>query len=265
MSLILAAEYSPAIMLPPLVCFAPERTAEAASLAAQYGFQLQAELPDNGHALVLDAEKLALYSLGKGAPGPVWVDFVKGVLDWRRKHGGGRGQGVAKACGLKAGATPRVLDATAGLGRDGFVLASLGCEVDLIERSPVAAALLADGLQRASTETEVAAVVARMRLHHGSAVDLLTAWSGESPAVIYLDPMFPETRQKSALSKKEMQAFQAVVGADADADLLLQPARALATEKVVVKRPRHAPCLAGIKPAYSLEGDSVRFDCYLAG
>ncbi|PHV10950.1 SAM-dependent methyltransferase [Chitinimonas sp. BJB300] len=252
-------------MLPPLVCLSSERTAEAALLMSRYGFTQQAELPASGHALVLDADKLALFSLGKGAPGPVWVDFVAGAAGWRRKHGGGRGQGVAKACGLKSGATPRVLDATAGLGRDSFVLASLGCAVEMIERSPIAAALLADGLQRAAADADVAAIVARMRLHHGSAVALLTAWLGERPDVIYLDPMFPETRQKSALSKKEMQAFQAVVGADADADGLLAPALALAKDKVVVKRPRHAPNLAGAKPAYSLEGDSVRFDCYLAG
>jgi 16S rRNA (guanine1516-N2)-methyltransferase len=60
-----------------------------------------------------------------------------------------------------------------------------------------------------------------------------------------------------------MQAFQQVVGADADADALLAPARRLARERVAVKRPRHAPWLAGEKPSFSLEGDSVRYDCYI--
>ncbi|WP_265583952.1 class I SAM-dependent methyltransferase [Chitinimonas koreensis] len=193
------------------------------------------------------------------------VDFAGGAAEWRRKHGGGRGQGVARACGLKGGATPRVLDATAGLGRDAFVLAALGCEVDLIERSPLAAALLEDGLARAALDAEVAAIAARMRLYRGGAAELLANWPGARPEVIYLDPMFPDTRRKSALSKKEMQAFQAVVGADLDADALLAPARALALERVAVKRPRHAPLLAGLTPAYSLEGDSVRFDVYLPG
>jgi len=250
-------------MLPPLFCSSSERHAHAQQLAAHYGFVLLDALPEQGHALVLDAHKLALCSLGKGAPGPVFVDFVGGAADWRRKHGGGRGQGVAKACGLKGGSTPHVLDATAGLGRDAFVLASLGCQVDMLERSPVAASLLADGLLRAQASDEVAAIASRMRLHHGMAGELMQAWTAARPEVIYLDPMFPETKTKSALSKKEMQTFQQVVGADADADALLLPARALATARVVVKRPRHAPLLAGAKPSYSLEGDSVRFDIYL--
>ncbi|MBV8656659.1 MAG: class I SAM-dependent methyltransferase [Burkholderiales bacterium] len=237
---------------------------EAQRLVSTFGFELLPSLPDSGHVLVLKAECLSLHSLGKGAPGPVMVDFVGGAADWRRKHGGGRGQGVARACGLKGGATPHVLDATAGLGRDAFVLASLGCRVDMIERSPVAAALLEDGLRRARESSEVGEIAARMTLHRGYAPAIMSAWAGEAPEVIYLDPMFPETRAKSALSKKEMQAFQHVVGPDEDADALLVPARHLATGRVVVKRPRHAPLLAGAQPSYSLEGDSVRFDCYAA-
>ena len=237
---------------------------EARRLATTFGFDLVTALPESGHALVLTASQLALHTLGKGAPGPVTVDFVGGAADWRRKHGGGRGQGVARACGLKGGATPHVLDATAGLGRDAFVLASLGCRVDMIERSPVAAALLENGLQRARLSPEIGEIAARMQLHRGDAPSLLANWRGDRPEVVYLDPMFPETRSKSALSKKEMQAFQQVVGPDMDADALLAPARALASGRVVVKRPRHAPVLAGAQPSYSLEGDSVRFDCYAA-
>ncbi|GAB3258872.1 class I SAM-dependent methyltransferase [Chitinimonas naiadis] len=247
-----------------MFCTTPARLPYAEALALRYGLMLVAALPEQGHALVLDESRLLLHTLGRGAPGPVGVDLAGGAADWRRKHGGGRGQGVAKACGLKGGATPRVMDATAGLGRDAFVLASLGCEVDMLERSPLAAALLEDGLLRGREDAGVAEIAARMRLHHGSAVATMQAWSGEQPEVIYLDPMFPETKTKSALSKKEMQAFQQVVGPDEDADVLLAPALALARSRVVVKRPRHAPLLAGVKPSYSLEGESVRFDCYIA-
>lgn len=236
--------------------------APARELAARFGFVISEQMPDGGCALQLGETGLALLTLGRNMPGPVQVDFVAGAADWRRKHGGGRGQGVAKACGLKGGATPHVLDATAGLGRDAFVLAGLGCRVDMLERSPVAAALLEDGLRRGLQAADVAPVIARMHLYYGSALDRLSNWQGERPQVIYLDPMFPE-KAKSALSKKDMQAFQAVVGADLDADALLAPARALAQSRVAVKRPRHAPWLAAQKPSFSLDGDSVRFDIYL--
>ena len=62
---------------------------------------------------------------------------------------------IAKAVGIAQGVRPQVLDATAGLGKDAFVLASLGCQMTLIERQPLIAALLEDGLARARGDDEV--------------------------------------------------------------------------------------------------------------
>ncbi|XPE60710.1 class I SAM-dependent methyltransferase [Shigella flexneri] len=47
---------------------------------------------------------------------------------WRTdgNSAGGRGEAVAKAVGIKGDYLPDVVDATAGLGRDAFVLASVG-------------------------------------------------------------------------------------------------------------------------------------------
>jgi 16S rRNA (guanine1516-N2)-methyltransferase len=191
----------------------------------------------------------------------VRVDFVEGAVAHRRLFGGGTGQMIAKAVGVQPGVRPRVLDATAGLGRDGFVLASLGCSVTLIERQPLIAALLEDGLARAAADRDVGPIVAQMRLLTGNAIELMKAWQGEPPQVIYLDPMFPH-RDKSALVKKEMRLFRPFVGDDLDAPALLQAALALASHRVVVKRPRKAPIIAGGKPAYALEGKSSRYDIY---
>ncbi|MFM5136385.1 class I SAM-dependent methyltransferase, partial [Aeromonas rivipollensis] len=142
-------------------------------------------------ALVLTDTRLELRKLDEPKLGAVYVDFVDGAVAHRRKFGGGRGQSIAKAVGLKSGAMPTVVDATAGLGRDAFVLASLGCKVTLIERSPVVAALLQDGLARAAQDPEIGPWVSeRMHLLQGPAVDNLLALS-ERPEVIYLDPMFP--------------------------------------------------------------------------
>ncbi len=147
------------------------------------------------------------------------------------------------------------------MGRDGFVLASLGCEVTLVERQPLIAALLEDGLERARRDPDVAPIAARMRLLGGNSADLMRVWDGEAPQVIYLDPMFPH-RDKSALVKKEMRLFRPLVGDDLDAPALLQAALALASHRVVVKRPRKAPIIEGPKPGYSLEGKSSRYDIY---
>jgi 16S rRNA (guanine1516-N2)-methyltransferase len=168
---------------------------------------------------------------------------------------------IAKAVGVQQGVRPVVLDATAGLGRDAFVLAELGCPVMLIERQPLIAALLEDGMQRALVDAEVGPIMARMHLIHGNAIDLMRTWAEEPPQVIYLDPMFPH-RDKSALVKKEMRLFRPLAGDDDDAPALLESALALASHRVVVKRPRKAPAIAGEKPGYVLEGNSSRFDIY---
>lgn len=220
-------------------------------------------------AFVLErSEQLRLRATGRKAPGPVSVDFVGGALAHRRKFGGGKGQQVARAVGIRSGFYPRVLDATAGLGRDAFVLASLGVEVQMLERNPVVRALLQDGLERlrqaAGEDMELAAISARLTLVESGvtcAVDWLAAQPPESLPVVYLDPMFPE-RGKSAKVKKEMAAFHTIVGSDEDADKLLEPAYAACYYRTVVKRPRLAPYLADKKPALSLEGKSGRFDIY---
>lgn len=212
--------------------------------------------------LFLDENGLGLQLTGKGAPGPVRAEFVTGKMGYRREHGGGVGQLVAKAVGLhKTRATLHVLDATAGLGQDAFVLASLGCTVTLFERNPVIHALLADGLMRASLNVDCAAIVERMKLKHGSSLKWLESAGPDSADVIYLDPMFPH-RDKSALVKKEMQVFRTVVGDDDDSEALLRAALECATYRVVVKRPRKAPVIAGPEPATRVEGKSSRYDVY---
>ncbi|HEG4448463.1 TPA: class I SAM-dependent methyltransferase [Aeromonas hydrophila] len=235
----------------------PAKAPQAEALASQLG---QTDLPQ--FALVFTTARLELRKLDEPKLGAVYVDFVEGAVAHRRKFGGGRGQSIAKAVGLKASAMPRVVDATAGLGRDAFVLASLGCKVTMIERSPVVAALLQDGLARAALDPEIGPWVReRMQLLHGPAVETLLGLT-ERPDVIYLDPMFPH-KQKSALVKKEMRVFQSLVGPDLDADALLPAALAMADKRVVVKRPDYAGWLNEHKPSMAIETKSNRFDVYV--
>ena len=218
---------------------------------------------DSGLALVQQTSHLELRQLDEPKVGAVKVDFASDALTFRRLHGGGKKEAIARAIGLKGKDSLNVLDATAGLGRDAFVLASLGCVVDMIERSPIVAALLQDGLDRAASNGQLRSwIPANMQLFHGVATNLLADWSQEKPDVVYLDPMFPH-RKKNAAVKKEMRIFQQLLGPDEDADLLLEPALKLAKNRVVVKRPTGAPFLAGKKPQIKMLGKANRFDVYL--
>ena len=212
--------------------------------------------------LVYDELGLQLFKKDEPKLGAIRVDFVTGAVAHRRKFGGGKGQAIAKAVGLNKGAVPTVLDATAGLGRDAFVLASMGCKVVLHERNPVVAALLYDGLQRAYQDAEIGEwVQSTMRLEFGSSHELLEQ-AGWRPDIVYLDPMFPH-REKSAQVKKEMRVFQDLVGNDLDADALLPFALQLATKRVVVKRPDYAGFLNDKTPSMQIKTKKNRFDVYV--
>ncbi len=248
----------PGVMNVRVEALSPEFAERACAMAAELA------LPSPGEAefaLQLGAGGWQLQELGENAAGPVRVDFLEGAVAHRRQHGGGNGQMIAKAVGIQSGVRPTVLDATAGLGRDAFLLAQLGCEVTLVERHPLIGVLLADGLQRALLDAEVGPIVQRMHLRLGNAIELIGSGRLDAPQVIYLDPMFPH-RDKSALVKKEMRLFRPLVGDDDDAWQLLQGALELATHRVVVKRTRKAPNLGDCTPGYVLEGKSCRYDIY---
>lgn len=192
------------------------------------------------------------------------IDFNKGKSAYRIKHGGGRNQAIAKAVGIKPKFKPSIIDATAGLAQDAFVLAHLGCHVQLLERSPIVALLIQDGIRRAQLNSSISDWVnERITLHYGNSIDILSSQPHQAD-VIYLDPMYPH-RSKSALVKKEMRILRALVGNDVDANTLLSAAFPAAKKRVVVKRPKGAPELISnqIPRNHTIETKSTRYDVYM--
>lgn len=189
------------------------------------------------------------------------VDFAGGAVGFRFRRGGERGHPLVRAAGIRKDRTPSIVDATAGLGRDAFLLASAGAKVTLIERSPEVHALLQDALARAVIESaELAEVIARMTLIHGDAKDKLPELK---PDVVVVDPMHPP-RRNTALVKQEMRQLSAIVGADEDADELMRIALAAARERVVLKWPlRAGPLLETPRPSHQLTGKTVRYEVFL--
>ncbi len=216
------------------------------------------------YELRLDAQGVSLVNLHHPEQKPLMVDFTAGGAAHRRKFGGGKSQLLAKALGIQGKLRPSICDATAGLGGDAFVMACLGAQVTLCERSPWVYALLADGLHRArhyaqACDPELLEILQRMRLISGDSISVLQGLA-HFP-VLYLDPMFPE-RQKTAQVKKSMQYFQDLVGDDLDADQLFQAAWEKTWCRLVVKRPKSAATLVAREPNVVLAGQSCRFDVY---
>ncbi|MCW8194303.1 SAM-dependent methyltransferase [Proteobacteria bacterium 005FR1] len=265
----------PAAATVSLVCCQPALLDRARQLAADLNLALvedSSHLPPGSWQLQLAESGLAMQQVGPKAPGPVRVDFVGGTMGFRRQHQEATPD-LVKAVGVRSGVHPLVWDVTAGLGQDGFVLARYGCQVRLFERNPLVFHLLEDGLARARSCAEngdenLLRILQRIQLVSADSIERLSDdqlfqnEEAELPEVIYIDTMFPE-RAKSAKVKKGMQLFQDIVGEDVDADRLLELALERARNRVVVKRPRHAPSLGSSgSPSLSFTGKSIRFDVY---
>ena len=189
------------------------------------------------------------------------IDFAGGAIGYRFRRGGERGHPLVRAAGIKKDRMPVIVDATAGLGRDAFLLASAGAVITLIERSAEVHELLKDALGRATAESsDLAEVIARMTLVHGDARFLLPELK---PDVVIVDPMHPP-RRNTALVKQVMRQLSAIVGPDEDADELMRIALGSARERVVLKWPlRAAPLLEAPKPSHQLSGKTVRYEVFV--
>ena len=189
--------------------------------------------------------------------GPLQLDFNHGALHQRLQRAAISKEPLARAVGLHKNPNLYLCDATAGIGREGCLLASLGAKVTLVERSPIMAALLHDALNRCN-----AAWRDRIDLIAADSRDFL-ATTIEPFDVIYLDPMF-EAHSHKAQVKKEMQYLQALMGPQEDGDALLTAAFNSKVKRIVVKRPLKARCLLDKKPSFALTLAAYRFDVYLS-
>ena len=194
------------------------------------------------------------------------IDFLHGPLAHRQQFGGGRGQAISKAMGLKSGVTPSILDTTAGLAADAFVLATLGCPITLLERSPIIFSLIENAVERASLNESFETIASQgFHIKHCDAnnyiKEQLESAPEKRPDVIYIDPMYPE-RKKSALVKKDMQVLQRLHGQDDNPVELLDNALLYAKKRVVVKRPIQAETLSDKKPNTCIKSKKTRYDVY---
>jgi 16S rRNA (guanine1516-N2)-methyltransferase len=191
----------------------------------------------------------------------VKCSFIEGPILHRLKYGKGRGQNLAKAVGMKSNKNRTIVDATAGLGYDAFILASLGANVTLIERSKIMHNLLQEGISEAkSFGGEISGIISRMNLIFGDSKFILPDLL---PEVILIDTMYKE-RKKTALVKNDMRLVRDIVGSDSDYIQLIDVALNQASNRVVIKQPRYADQIDNIKPySHQILGKTIRYDVYM--
>lgn len=249
----------------------PEMAPQAHEIAQELGLSTvlgadAIEEPGQDWALwlVVEPQRLLLRPMGSKAPGPVTLDFLQKDRLYRFQNAQHeRKQPLGKAIGISKG-TPRVLDATAGLGADTQMFLAWGCQVTAIERSPVLVALWKKALSQVQGHPVLQKPFEGLEFRAIDAIEHLA--SAPNPFdVVYLDPMYPQRKRASVAVKKEMQVFRHLVGDDEDASELLALGLKHARQRVVVKRPKHAPTLGDREPNFQVKGTVVRFDVYLSG
>ena len=242
----------------------PRDRSQTAALSARSGLPVSSDPPAEAETYLSFIDKvltLVKHGTKQSSLTKISVDFLAGHSGYRLHNDLRIGTPFAKAMGIKSGIRPTVCDATAGFGQDAFHLASLGCCVTMIERSPIILLLLEDALERGSTHPKFGSIFRkRISLMGGNAITLLPQLPPFQ--TIYLDPMYP-ARAGAARSKKAMYLLREVVGDDPDADELFNTAQNVEPDRIVVKRPGRTRRIASAKPAFEVAGKHIRYDVYL--
>ena len=163
-----------------------------------------------------------------------------------------------------------VVDATAGLGGDAFLIAAAGFSVVALERHPALAQMLEDALARLRGAASAAhrSAAGRMSVMHADSIAALAdrspalAWVREPPVAVLMDPMYPQDPSATALPAKPIRVVRTLVGDDPDQRALFDAARSCSPGRIVVKRPHSAPPLVP-DPDLQFAGKLARLDVYL--
>ena len=181
--------------------------------------------------------------------------FVKQQFSYPAAKQGAFNQAIGKK-------TKTILDATGGWGGDALLMCAQGYTVTILERNPIMALLLEDAVARL-TETNWAIdnQIVSPEVINIDAIDYFKNNDVQYDCV-YLDPMFPPKRKKSAAVNKNMQLLQWLIGEDVDAESLADKVIASNCSRLVVKRPNYAKSLLG-EPSVQFSSKLVHYDVYL--
>ena len=151
-----------------------------------------------------------------------------------------------------------IIDLTAGIGNDSFLLTTCYNRVISVERNLHLFSLLRDGVQRAKLDS-------RWTVHNKNSIEFLSSHSHHEVDTVYIDTMFVPRKKNRASAKAGMQLVRDVLeggnGNNNDDSLVLFEAARKLGCKVVVKRGKADAAFA--KPSYVIGAKNrVRFDVF---
>ncbi len=222
--------------------------------------------------MAIALEQHCLMAIVKNTPQLLYYDsqsdeLIKITLNWqaltkRIVSAGRKKELLLQACKLTA--SHKAIDATAGFGHDGLLLASTGAQVTFIEQNPIMALLLLFEHWQMSQQPNWQKLPGRISIYFGSATTVLPKL--QKADVIYLDPMFPVGSYQAQVNKNmQLLHVLANVPTPQEEEQLLTIAQCQTNQagKIVVKRSKNAPTFANTPPTHSMANDVIRFDVYV--
>ncbi|MDO5650684.1 MAG: class I SAM-dependent methyltransferase [Moraxella sp.] len=187
---------------------------------------------------------------------PNWQALTTRIVGAGRKS-----ELILQASKLNTGMS--VIDATAGFGHDGLIMASTGANVTMLENNPIMALLLFYEYHLMNENKNWQKLLSRITISYINAVEYLT--NCDTVDMVYLDPMFPDDSYGAKVGKN-MQMLHNIAAPPTFAEekslLTLSLSSIQDDSKVIVKRPISAPNFAGQPCIQSVSNNAIRFDIY---
>lgn len=223
--------------------------------------------------MAMTLKQRCLIAIIKNVPQLLYYDnqsdeLIKIALNWqaltkRIVSAGRKKELLLQACKLTT--SHQVIDATAGFGHDGLLLASTGAKVTFIEQNPIMALLLLFEHWQMSQHPNWQKLLGRISIYFGSATTVLPKL--QKADVIYLDPMFPVGSYQAQVNKN-MQLLHVLANVPTSQEekqlLTIAQHQVAHAGKIVVKRPKNVPTFANMPPTHSIANDVIRFDVYVS-
>jgi 16S rRNA (guanine1516-N2)-methyltransferase len=183
----------------------------------------------------------------------ILFSWLKLQAHWRGEASKVKASPLLRALGARS--DEWVVDATCGTGRDTSYLLHHGLNVCAFERNKAIFFLLK------SSQVFEDFLHERLNLFFGQASASLDTSDFHKNVPVYFDPMFDDGQGRKAKTKKNMEVFHQVVGADKDALGEAMKLKELSDRLVIKRSPRDGELLP--KPSSTWKTKSVRFDLYL--
>jgi 16S rRNA (guanine1516-N2)-methyltransferase len=196
------------------------------------------------------------------SPSSFSLDFLDGALGYRLARAESDSSPLRKALPKARETANKIIwDLCGGWRVDALLMAHWNYKVYSFEKSPWVHLLSARAIKRSSLLSKKELELTLLCQNALEFIDSMPLTKPEVPSIIYIDPMYPQTKS-TALNQSEMRYLHHISSNEDIAEELLEKSLPLALDRVIIKRPTKAAALSRACDM-SIEQGSTRYDIYI--